>query len=126
MLIISIRTHVRKIVRQDMDVRLTNASPAIDTPFKLDLLAANNLSPTIMNGKIVQVQYLLEIVAKVDKCRSNISISVPVVIGTINGMAPMQPMIPVIRTENIMVPPVMPYNQAPVPQDYNQNVAFIK
>lgn len=109
-----------------MDIQLTPSNNSADTHFRLDLQGVKGVTSTILNGRIIQVQYALEVCLKVSNCRSNIVMTIPVVLGTINGGAPnatMQPqpvvpLVPVLRSESIaaQVPiyaPIAPHYQQP-------------
>ena len=63
----------------------------VNFQFQLPLNGAKLLSPTIMNGQIIEVQYTLQVSVVVSGCRSNIDFLFPVVIGSVNGTAPQYP-----------------------------------
>lgn len=54
-----------------------------EASIQLDLRNTRYLTPTILNGKIILVSYQLQVVIKMGKFRSPVSVILPVVIGTV-------------------------------------------
>lgn len=80
-------------MKSNMDIRLPSKN-SVEVPIQLDLKNVGYLTPTIMNGKIIEVKYQLHARLKMDACRSSFSVIIPIVIGTVA--------LPVERSQNIV------------------------